>query len=365
MIIQQLSAEWISTSNTSELFTSYSENTNQTVLQFSLNGFESEVLTENGVDYQKISYDMEGKFLEVGKPDLPRFSRLIAIPDRGEPNVQVNVITEEIFTNIVVYPSQELQSESQTKNRSFSKDESYYGGSKVFPGILAQTDIPAIMRDLRVVNVTVNPFQYNPAKKELRVITEMEVTVNIDGNRGDNIKITDRPLSHSYDSMYKAAILNYDDIPLRDNLYQDPSYLFIYADEDEVLENLNYLTEWKHAKGYEVNIASTTETGTTLNDIKDYIQNAYDNWTNRPEFVCLVGDAGGNYNIPTGHIDGGMYNGEGDQIYALLEGDDILADVHLGRLSFNDISELQTIVSKILNYERQPYMGNTDWYDNV
>ena len=365
MIIHQLSAEWIDTSNTGELFTSNSENINQTVIQFSLDGFESETVTENGVEYKKITYDMEGKFLEAGKPDLPRFSRLIAIPDRGEPHVLIDVISEEIFTNIVVYPSQELQSESQIQNRSFIIDDNYYNSSEVFPAILAQADTPAIMRDLRVVNITINPFQYDPAKKELRVITEMQVIVDVIGNRGNNIKITDRSPSRSFDSLYKAAILNYDDIPMRDDLYQDPSYLFIYADENDVLENLNYLTEWKHSKGFEVNIASTTETGTSLNDIKDYIQNAYDNWPNRPEFICLVGDAGGNYNIPTGHIDGGMYNGEGDQIYALLEGDDILADVHLGRLSFNEISELQTIVSKILHYEKEPYMGNTDWYNKV
>ena len=365
VIFQQLAADWVSTSNSSELFTSISENSNRTVLQFSLDGYESEELMENGVQYHKISYQNEGKFLDVGKPDLPRFSRLIAIPDRGEASIEVNVISEEIISNIIIYPSQELQSESTISNRSFVKDDTFYRSSEIFPGVLAQTDTPAIMRDLRITNVTVNPFQYDPAKRELRIITEMEVTVIINGNRGENIKYSNRPISRSFEPLYKASILNYEDIPMRDNIYQDPSYLFIYAYDDDVLETLNYLSEWKHAKGYEINTASTAETGNTLNDIKNYIQNAYDNWTNPPEFVCLVGDAGGMYNIPTGHIDGGMYNGEGDQFYALLEGDDILADVHLGRLSFNTIAEFQTIVVKILNYEKEPYLVSTDWYNNV
>ena len=77
VIVQQLAAEWISTSNASELFTSISESTSRTILQFSLDGYDSDVLMENGEQYHKISYQNEGKFLEVGKPDLPRFSRLI------------------------------------------------------------------------------------------------------------------------------------------------------------------------------------------------------------------------------------------------------------------------------------------------
>ena len=37
----------------------------------------------------------------------------------------------------------------------------------------------------------------------------------------------------------------------------------------------------------------------------------------------------------------------------------------IGRLPFNTIMEFQTIISKILNYEKNPYMGNTDWYDRA
>jgi len=58
-------------------------------------------------------------------------------------------------------------------------------------------------------------------------------------------------------------------------------------------------------------------------------------------------------------------NGEGDHIYALLEGNDILADVFLGRLSFNTLLEFQTIVAKILSYEKEPYLTQTEWYNNA
>ncbi len=118
---------------------------------------------------------------------------------------------------------------------------------------------------------------------------------------------------------------------------------------------------WKHKKGFDVVLASTAVTGTSMYNIKSYIQDAYNNWDNRPDFVCLVGDASGSYSIPTGYSG----YGEGDQVYTLLEGNDILADVWIGRLSFNSVFELQTIVYKILHYEREPYMANTNWYERA
>ena len=130
-----------------------------------------------------------------------------------------------------------------------------------------------------------------------------------------------------------------------------------------LLTNLEYLTDWKHQKGFKVTLASTSETGTSTTSIKNYIQNAYDTWQDPPEFVCFVGDAGGSYNIPTFYENFTYYSGEGDHPYAQLEGNDVLEDVFLGRISISSISDLQTYVAKVLSYEKEPYMDETDWYD--
>ncbi|MFC1898416.1 C25 family cysteine peptidase [Candidatus Cloacimonadota bacterium] len=360
-----LLADWVEISSVENMFTSTSESTARTSVHFNLDGFERETVIENGVSFEKISYQNEGHFLEVGKPALPRFSRLIAIPNYGEVTLNVNVVTEEKVSNFRVYPAQELQSESEINRQDFVIDADFYAGNEIFPAKIAQVDEPAIMRDYRLVNVTVNPFQYDPKTNELRIISEVEIEVVCENGIGENPKSRNVKPSRFFEPLYRSSILNYEDVSLREDGYQDPSYLFIYPESIDVLEIIEYLAEWKHQKGFEVNVASTVETGTNLNDIKAFIQDAYDNWENPPEFVCLVGDAGGQFDIPTGHIDGGMYNGEGDQFYALLEGDDILADVFLGRLSFNTIAEFQTIAYKLLNYEKEPYVTTTAWYNQV
>jgi len=351
--------------STSELFIAETLDTNTTGLSFNLDGYEIETKLINGKNYQRISYWNEGEFIDVGMPDLPRFTRLIAIPAQGEITFQITSITDEVIQDITVYPRQTLSSDSQKQEKSFVIDGEFYNDRVIFPEKIVEIGSPAIMRDFRIVPVTINPFQYDPHENELRIFTDLEIIVECNGIEGLNEKIKQHKKSKYFESMYRSTILNYNS-NLRDNEeFQEPCYLFISPDNATVENILQILADWKHQKGFDVVMANTSETGTTVNEIKNYIQNAYDNWENPPEFVCLVGDAGGNFSIPTGHLDGGMYNGEGDHVYSTLEGDDILADVFLGRLSFNSLIELQTIVAKILNYEKEPYLVQTDWYNEA
>ena len=61
------------------------------------------------------------------------------------------------------------------------------------------------------------------------------------------------------------------------------------------------------------------------------------------------GDAQGALAVST--HDGG-YSATGDHYYGLLEGNDELEDVFLGRISVETTTDLATIVSKIIKYEK-------------
>jgi len=345
----------------SELFSVEMERSEQIIINFSLDQFKIEMLNENGIDYSHIKYEGEGEFALEGKPDLPRFTRLIAIPDVGD--VQVNVIdqTQHIIQDINIYPRQSLDGSERSLDNEFLIDSEFYDGTQSFPGQFVEISEPAILRDFRVVSLTINPFIYDPESSELIVIENIEVKISISGNEGLNTRDSNRKRSRNFEPLYRSSILNYDESVSRDVEYQQPSYLFIHPNDTQILNYLDVLTEWKHQKGFEVHVASTSETGSSISQIKNYIQNAYDNWENPPEFVCLVGDANGSYYLPTGTQSSGI----GDQFYTMLEGNDILADVFIGRLPFNTTTELATIVSKIFNYEKTPYVTNTNWYNNA
>ena len=93
-------AVWIEIPENSnkKLFEAVSRNLETTGVDFSLDGYELETINENEVNYQKISYWNEGEFLEIGKPHLPRFSRLVAIPFSGEVSLEITFLEDEIIT---------------------------------------------------------------------------------------------------------------------------------------------------------------------------------------------------------------------------------------------------------------------------
>lgn len=355
-------AEWIEFASVrSEEEFSAGNGVEEIEVYFSLPGFEIEqfqVLNEN---FSRISYPGSGEFVDLGQPDLPRFSHLLAIPDQGSVDWEIIYTDPVVFNNIQVLPRQNLNDNDIISETDFVIDRSFYNSSQIFPESLVQGEEPVIMRDLRLFNLIINPFQYNAAERSLTVYKNIELLVTISGTEGENQKYRQRPRSRFFEPLYEAVVLNYDTFRNRDEDYQNPSYLFIYPNDATVSSYLQTLTTWKHQKGFLVTAVSTATTGTTLTSIKSYIQNAYDTWQDPPEFVCLVGDAGGTFNIPTASYGGGV----GDQEYTRLDGTDILADVFIGRLSFNSYSELQTIIAKIYNYEKTPFMGNTGWYNRA
>ena len=110
--------------------------------------------------------------------------------------------------------------------------------------------------------------------------------------------------------------------------------------------------------------------------IRDFLAYAYHNWTPPPpSYVLLVGD--GNYDfkdnfgygepnyIPPylAYVDPWMGETAADNRYVCVSGDDILPDMHLGRLPVKTVAETEAMVAKILAYEQSPSPG--DWNRKV
>jgi len=111
--------------------------------------------------------------------------------------------------------------------------------------------------------------------------------------------------------------------------------------------------------------------------IHDYLANAYANWTPVPEYVLLVGDASFDpkqYRTDSTKtwvapflLEADPWIGEvpADNRFVTLDGgiDDLLPDMMIGRLPVNSLSEAQTVVNKIVQYETNPEFG--PWNGNL
>jgi len=109
--------------------------------------------------------------------------------------------------------------------------------------------------------------------------------------------------------------------------------------------------DWKNQMGIPTALVDVSAVGSTGTQIKDYIQNLYD--TEGVCFIVLVGDAA---QVP--YFNNG---GASDPSYALLAGGDMYPDAFVGRLSAENISQVQTQVERSIEYERDP-QGGADWY---
>ena len=360
-----LMGNWIdiNQSPNNELFNCEQQNRSSAQIEFNLNGFELKKIEYDEVEYSIISHPNSGELLEIGMPDLPVFSQALILPDQGTPHLEILSYQKQVFHDVIIYPQENLQFEHEPPQDNFRINEDFYNSKGVYPPEIAWIGDPAIMRDLRILPVTFSPFQYNAAEHSMTVFSNIQVSISTEGSGGVNAKYSQRKMSRAFKELYRNNTLNFDQMGFREE-YQIPTILFICNDNTSVINNLNYLTEWKRQKGFNVVVATTSETGTTNVAIKNYIQDAYDNWDNPPDYVNIIGDGTGSFSIATWFSTGG-YNGEGDHPYSQLEGNDILADIILGRMTFSSINQLQTVISKILNYEKNPYMGNTAWYNQA
>jgi hypothetical protein len=115
------------------------------------------------------------------------------------------------------------------------------------------------------------------------------------------------------------------------------------------------LADWKTRKGWPVVAVTTDQTGTTNAAIRAWLQEAYQTWSRPPEYVLLVGDVDV---IPSWSFSGNVT----DLPYQLLDGDDWLPDVMLGRFSVANQTECQALVAKTVYYEQSPYLDQTAWF---
>ncbi len=137
---------------------------------------------------------------------------------------------------------------------------------------------------------------------------------------------------------------------------QETGARYLIITHDNFYNAVLPLAEWKHKKGMRTKVVKLSEIGSTSSEIQSFIQDAYDNWTIPPEFLLLVGAP--NY-IPMPYVEGTRT----DNYYTNMDTTDIQNEILSGRLTVHDTTEAQTVVNKILLYERTPTIDTSDWYN--
>ena len=133
----------------------------------------------------------------------------------------------------------------------------------------------------------------------------------------------------------------------------DGAYVIVTA--SSLVEAVAPLAEWKRQQGWRVVVATTDETGTLPADIRDWLRDAAADWDVPPELVLLAGDVA---QVPAWTFSENVT----DLPYSLLDDDDWLPDLLVGRLPGATPDEMATMVAKTVAYVRDPERDDPGWF---
>ena len=338
-----------------------SSNSQRTIVELDATGLYVEDVRENGRAFQQVDLGMGGggALTEVGAPQLPVAARFIAVPDDKDVKVSVLEVDEAVLSGYSVYPAQAPLPEDQPAS-GFVIDDRRYATDELYPSANARASEPMVMRDFRLVQLVLQPARFNPVSGELRVARKLVVELRYEGYSNVNVKTRHQQrCSRTFEPLYRDFIANYEYVrsPKR---AEDGSYLIIT--NDDFAGAVAPFAAWKQRKGWRTRVVTTTEIGgNDTAHIDACIADAYNNWSYPPDYVLLVGDA-------PDHVRCCHWPGESDASdlkYSLQEGDDLLADLMIARVSVRTPAEAEAVLNKLYKYERDPYMENTEWFGKV
>ncbi|ODS41762.1 MAG: hypothetical protein A7315_00165 [Candidatus Altiarchaeales archaeon WOR_SM1_79] len=173
-----------------------------------------------------------------------------------------------------------------------------------------------------------------------------------------------------------STVYKIEDADKQLDVYDPPSWSpgsgaeYLIITHDNFYNEVVPLRDWKVKKGVPTIIVNTSDinaAGLTADNITDYIQNAYDTWVLPPSYVLLVGDSDfipTHYENPHPSDMHGGFDTPTDLYYATVDGTDYFPDIYVGRISVDTAAQAATIVTKTLNYERDP-PNNATFYSHA
>ena len=339
---------------------------------------------------------LKGSFGSIaeGLPNLPFENCYIAVPQGAKVSIEVNEKASMVIENVDLLPVAELQMNNAPGAPTVRKDMSIFGKDADFPscnvGIAQSTRIRGL--DVALLNVT--PFRYNPVRKTLEVIYDMDIEVRFEGGNGQFGEARYR--NPDWDHLLHDLVINSD--MLSEAHYYDLinnaeekldigcEYLIIAPDDDSILAWADTLRRFRNRQGVLTRVVTTTECGGNYPEtIKGYIHNAYDNWVVPPAAVMIFGGMtdtlvsnwpetfGGGYSGIPGfpllflkydYENGTImdFNYHSDNPYVDMN-DDSIPDMAISRLSAFTLDEYRMQVQKLIDYETHPTV-NPHYYDH-
>lgn len=291
---------------------------------------------------------------EVGKPALPCYNELIALPQQAD--FSIRIISSEYvdYPGFLVFPALKPATDTYgAPEPVFEIDEDFYRKNTFWPEELVKLDSRMEWRDLSYGAFTFHPVQYNPATQTLRVYSRLEFEVVFEGGT----RFVDAS-QHSSHWLSQISQVFTNSTGLENNLQLQaggaksnslpPNYIIVT--HTNYLAAAQKLAKWKQQLGYRVELLDGN--AWTTASVKNAVHNRYNAWTPKPDYLLIIGDHP--------EVNGTVVNGphgtySTDLFYVCMNGaNDYVADMAFGRISVANATQALNAVDKIIAYESNP-----------
>lgn len=333
-------------------------------VRFEFDGIYNKLIKANNNEYSLLNIKDFSYLKEVGKPALPAHNEIIAIPLGANISLRIEPSEIKVFENFLIYPALKPATDQYgASDPEFEIDEQFYNSDIVYPQSPVQIIDTLIIRGVNMLIVQICPLQYNPLKKEIYAHTS--VSFSIDFKKADRFFDYEKTSQHFLNIVTNFALngesIHKENQNLTHKDVSGPSVNYIIITHNNYLAAADSMAKWKAQLGYSVEVVSSSSW--TSASVKSAIQQRYQNWTPKPDYFLIIGD---HSDVPgqvlTSSATGDSY--ASDIYYACMDGtSDYMPDMARGRISVTSASEALNVVTKIINYERNPTM-NAAFYSN-
>ncbi len=324
----------------------------------------------------------------VGEPQLPMFTRLIAIPTGATPIVMVGAHSETEYTlrdfgiGTVSAMQAPIRKSDEPSTVEYAFSEATYARNSYNDDPIAMVEVLGTMRGITLGRLIVQPVRYNPVAGTVKVFNDIEVNVDFENGDAEStekmFKSTCSPAFISvYDQIFNIDMLMdgstrdaYTDHP---DMYNTPvKMLVICYSGFQGNAALNSWLQWKLQKGYYVDIYYTSETGTSASSIASFIKTKYNasvSAGNAYTYLIVIGDTGQVPQYMSKNIDSSIGNCASDLGYSSVNfssnTSNYFPDMYYSRISVENTTHLTNYINKVLTYEKYEFTDGGNYLNNV
>jgi hypothetical protein len=362
-------AEWIpldrnKTYETPPKVTLLKDDNNSTVIKFEISGFNMKDFMAGDRSYQALNLMSVMLTTEPGLPELPYIAKVLAVPDQAGISVEVLETGKvQTFKDIYLPPARASWYEGEPEP-PYMEDRDAYRSDALYPAELAKVEPPSVFRDFRIARVSVFPVRYNPAKKELQVVSS--ITVRINYGKGEVVNprtATNKAIAPSFGKLYRSFIFNYQEVLNAQYGGREEGHdLVLCIMPDEFAASFQVYADWKRQSGTDVHLTKFTQiAGNPMNPdvMKAYIAEAYHTWEIPPTYVLIVGDDGV---FPKKIVTYPDYSFPNEDFFVEIDGNDFFPEMMIGRFTNQGDYRMQVMIHKFLLYEKTPNTVSTAWF---